>query len=954
MTDRSAVCVVRVDIDAPAPCLPVASPRPRVGWRVEAREPAWRQEHAEVRWVVAGRTRYARIAGESRFRIAWPFAALEPRETGALSVRVVGVDGSVSAWSDPVRVVAGFLADDEWHAEWIGHPAPQAHAQPALLRCEFDLPDRGSDAPAVVRALLYASAVGGYRAAVNGRDVADHVLAPGWTPYSSRTVHDTVEVTPLVRAGRNCLSLRAAGLWATEHFGFRQNARPRYGDQPRVAAQLLLEFADGSRRWVRTGPSWTASTGALLASGLYAGETYDARAQPVDAAGREWDEPGFDDGSWAPARVYPRETIPGPRVSPPVRRIEQRHPVARIATDDGATILDFGQNLVGRLRLRVAGPRGTRITLRHAEVLEHGRLGTRPLRRAAATDRYTLAGTGTEVWEPEFTFHGFRYAEVSGWPGEIPEGAVTAVVVHSDLERTGSFRTSHPLLQRLHDNVVWSLRGNFLSIPTDCPQRDERLGWTGDIQVFAPTAAFLYDVRGLLDSWLRDLALEQAADGTVPFVVPDVIGIARPAAAWGDAAVIVPDVLERLLGDADTVRRQYPSAKAWVDRCLELAGPTRVWEGGFQFGDWLDPTAPPDRPAQAMTSTGLVATAQLARSARVLARAAALCGESADAVAYAAVAEEVTAAFVREFVTPAGRLMSDTPTAYALALVFELLPEELRRAAGDRLADLVRENGYRIATGFVGTPLVLDALTMTGHDAQAARLLLQTRCPSWLYPVTMGATTIWERWDSMLPDGSINPGDMTSFNHYALGAVADWMHRVLAGMTALEPGYRRIRIAPHPLVGIDDAAVTYASPFGQIEVGWRRDGARVVVEAVLPTGVEALVRLPGASADVVVGTGTYRWEVVVAEPPVPASVSLDSALAEIIDDADALAVVVDALDAHRPGAADAMFAATRWTRGQTLAEVVFQYASPAVQAQIGGRLASLSASRQSAAPPSGD
>ncbi len=258
------------------------------------------------------------------------------------------------------------------------------------------------------------------------------------------------------------------------------------------------------------------------------------------------------------------------------------------------------------------------------------------------------------MWEPEFTFHGFRYAEVSGWPGEIPEGAVTAVVVHSDLERTGSFRTSHPLLQRLHDNVVWSLRGNVVSIPTDCPQRDERLGWTGDIQVFAPTAAFLYDVRGFLDSWLRDLALEQAADGTVPFVVPDVIGIARPAAAWGDAAVIVPDVLERLLGDADTVRRQYPSAKAWVDRCLELAGPTRVWEGGFQFGDWLDPTAPPDRPAQAMTSTGLVATAQLARSARVLARGAALCGESADAVAYAAVAEEVTAAFVREFVTPPG------------------------------------------------------------------------------------------------------------------------------------------------------------------------------------------------------------------------------------------------------------------------------------------------------------
>ncbi len=451
----------------------------------------------------------------------------------------------------------------------VDRPPRAAGSRPAgAVAVRVRPPDCGSDAPAVVRALLYASAVGGYRAAVNGRDVDDHVLAPGWTPYSSRTVHDTVEVTSLVRAGRNCLSLRAAGLWATEHFGFRQNARPRYGDQPRVAAQLLLEFADGSRRWVRTDASWTASTGALLASGLYAGETYDARAQPVDAAAGN----GTNRGSMT-ARGRRRACIHVRRF--PVRGSRPR--AADRAAASGRADRDRRRRDDPRLRSESRGPaaparRGPPGYADHAPSRRSAR--ARSPRHASASPRrgdrpLHARGHRTEVWEPEFTFHGFRYAEVSGWPGEIAEGAVTAVVVHSDLERTGSFRTSHPLLQRLHDNVVWSLRGNVVSIPTDCPQRDERLGWTGDIQVFAPTAAFLYDVRGFLDSWLRDLALEQAADGTVPFVVPDVIGIARPAAAWGDAAVIVPDVLERLLGDADTVRRQYPSAKAWVDRCLE-------------------------------------------------------------------------------------------------------------------------------------------------------------------------------------------------------------------------------------------------------------------------------------------------------------------------------------------------------------------------------------------------
>jgi alpha-L-rhamnosidase len=910
-----------VRVDAPRVGDPVPTPRPAISWRIETTDATWRQLAAELRWESDGEVTLARIEGEDRLRTRWPFTPLRARQRGALRVRLTGIDGATGDWSAPVEVAAGFLDDGEWDADWIAHPAPDRHAQPTVLQHRFA-------ASGIVRATLYATAVGSYQAEVNGVDVDDHVFKPGWTPFDKRTVHDTTDVTALLREGENTLTFRLAGTWATERFGFRQNAQPRYGEQPRLAAQLLLEHADGSAQWIRTGPAWRGSSGPITDSGLYEGEHHDARLSPAQGE---------------PVRVVDPAPAPDARISPPVRRIEERPVTAVLPSPEGSVLLDFGQNLVGRLRIHVSGPRGTTVTIRHAEVLEDGRLGVRPLRRALSTDSYTLAGTGDEVWEPEFTFHGFRYAEITGWPGTFDPDDVTAIVIHSDMTRTGWFQTSHPLLQKLHDNVVWSLRGNFLSIPTDCPQRDERLGWTGDIQVFAPTAGFLYDVRGFLDSWLRDLTLEQDAGGTVPFVVPDVLGLSRPAAAWGDAAVVVPDVLERLFGDTDTLARQYPSARAWVDLCVRLAGPRRIWEGDFQFGDWLDPTAPPDRPGHAMTATGLVATAYLARSARLLARAATLLDKAQDAAHYRAVSDDVRAAFIREYVTPAGRMISDTPTSYALGIVFDLLPESMRAAAGARLADLVRENGYRIATGFVGTPLILDALTATGHDGTAARLLLETGCPSWLYPVTMGATTIWERWDSMLPDGSINPGDMTSFNHYALGAVADWMHRELGGLSVLAPGAQRIRIAPRPLPGIDDAAVTLDSASGRIEVAWVRAGEDVHVRATIPSGVVAEVRT--AQGEHSLGAGIHEWTLPAPSPEPVGAVGLDSSLAQVMDDPVALAVVERALAEHRPAAVDSMRTGTRWTRGQTLAEVVFQYASPAVQREIARRLAALTTSR---------
>ncbi|GAB3934598.1 hypothetical protein GCM10027614_07900 [Micromonospora vulcania] len=512
--------------------------------------------------------------------------------------------------------------------------------------------------------------------------------------------------------------------------------------------------------------------------------------------------------------------------------------------------------------------------VRHAEVLEDGELGVRPLRTARATDAYVLAGPEEVTLESELTFHGFRYAEVTGVP-DLRAEDLEAVVIGSDLRRTGWFESSHPLLDRFHENVVWGMRGNFVDVPTDCPQRDERLGWTGDIQVFSPTASFLFDSAGLLTGWLADLAAEQQKDGSVPYVIPDVLRQPGPAtAAWGDAATIVPWVLYQRFGDRGLLHRQLPSMRAWVDRMAALAGDDLLWAGGFQFGDWLDPTAPPEDPFRAKADPDVIATAHLARSAEIVARAAEVVGDDERAREYADLAERVRAAFAREYTTPGGRVLGDAPTTYALALQWALLPDERqRRRAGRRLADLVRIAGFRISTGFVGTPLMTDALTDAGEPELAYRLLLQTGCPSWLYPVTMGATTVWERWDSMLPDGTINPGEMTSFNHYALGAVADWLHRRVAGLAPAAPAYRRIEVRPLPNARLTRAAARHLTPYGEAAVAWERADGRLRLEVRVPVGATAVVHVPGDGEPVEVRHGRHEWTVDDAyaqEAPLPA------------------------------------------------------------------------------------
>jgi alpha-L-rhamnosidase len=810
-------------------------------------------------------------------------------------VRVWGTDGKGSDWSQLYPVEAGLLVPADWTAQFVtpatGNDESQSSPAP-LLRKEFEV------RKGFTQARLYITALGLYEAQLNGNPIGDQVLAPGWTSYHHRLRYQTFDVTNLLTEGPNALGAILGEGWFKGRFGYAGGRTNIYGDKLALLAQLEVTYADGSTERIVTDESWRTAVGPVLESTLYDGETYDAR---LERAG--WSVPGYDANDWSGVSLVEWDfaTLEAP-LGPPVRRIQEVSPVSITKSPSGRTILDFGQNLVGRLRLTVKGEAGQTITLRHAEVLQDGELCTRPLRHAKATDRYTLRGAAPETYEPHFTFHGFRYAEVEGWPGPLKTEDITAIVCHSDMERTGWFECSDPLINRLHENAVWSMRGNFLDLPTDCPQRDERLGWTGDIQVFSPTATFLYDCAGFLSSWLADLAAEQTEEGIVPFIIPNILEEAPvPTAAWGDAAVFVPWVLYQRFGDKGILERQFESMRGWVDCLAAVSGDNLLWDEGFQFGDWLDPAAPPDEPGNASTDRHLLATAYFARSAELVGQAAGLLGKNEEAKRYLELAAKVRQAFNNEYVTPNGRMMSDATTAYSLALEFDLLPTPQQRThAGERLVQLVRESGYHISTGFVGTPLICDALCSMGEYETAFRLITQRENPSWLYPVTMGATTIWERWDSMLPDGTVNPGEMTSFNHYALGAVADWLHRVIGGLAPAAPGYHHIEIKPVPGGGLTHAHARHQTPYGMAECAWTLDNDQIEVRVQIPPNTTARVTLPRSEKEPVeVGSGMQCWSYRYQEPKSRRPpLSLDSRVNEFLDNPEAYQLIVKVISRH--------------------------------------------------------
>ncbi|HTV12516.1 MAG TPA: glycoside hydrolase family 78 protein [Acidimicrobiales bacterium] len=838
--------------------------RPRVSWKTLAEE-HWSQVAYQLE-LTRGQltTTSGRIRSAESILVPWPGEPLQSRERVEVRVRVWGEDGP-SEWSTKSVVEAGLLHALDWKAvpvgpNWREDPSSSTRLPP-LVRREFAI------SGPVVRARLYVSAHGLYDVELNGARVGRDAMAPGWSAYASRLRYFTYDVTELVSEGDNAIGAWLGDGWYRGRLGWDQGHSNVYGEDIALIAQLEVMTADGNSSVVATDETWRASRGPVVASGIYDGEIYDAREEQDG-----WSRPGFDDSAWAPVAVVARDpsTLVAPD-GPPVRCTDEVRPVSVIRTPNGHMVLDLGQNLVGRIWSGAKGERGRVVTMSTAEVMQDNEIYTRPLRNAKSTDVYVMAGRTLEQWEPRFTLHGFRYVQVDGWPGDIEaavaNGDLVARVYHTDMDRTGWFECSDTLVNRLHQNVVWGMRGNFIDIPTDCPQRDERFGWTGDIQVFAPTAAFLFDCTGMLASWLRDLSAEQERYGTVPLFVPVVPtnvawSAAQPRAVWGDAAVLVPWVLYESSGDIALLERQYESAKAWVDQVSGLAGGDRLWDDGPQFGDWLDPVAPVDDPSNGATDRHLVATAYFAWSSSRLALMARALDREEDSERYALLAQEVRDAFAVHYVDGSGRMASDSQTAYALAICFDLLPSDQLSAASSRLVELVDANEGRIGTGFAGTPLIAEALTRVGEVASAYKLLLQRECPSWLYAVTMGATTVWERWDALLPDGSVNPGQMTSFNHYAFGAIADWLHRSVAGLAPAAPGYKEIVFRPRPGGGITSAGGRHESPYGTIAISWELVNDKISVTVRVPTGSTALVDLEGHEP-VRIGPGSHSFHHVV-------------------------------------------------------------------------------------------
>lgn len=856
--DMSGIRVVSLAAGRTGTGIGIAHARPRISWRIESFgsgvRPS-RQEAYELRAQFDDGSSLTTGCVPSQSLVAdWPFRELVSRERVQIDVRAWTDGRSVTEWSTPLTVEPALLRTDDWDAKLIG---PSREIETGRESAVFRVRRSFESAAGILRARVYATAHGVIVPYVNGLRASENILDPGWTSYDHRLRFRTYDVTDLVREGANVIGFELAEGWYRGRFGFDHGARGIYGIRIGVLAQLEIEYDDGHRDIIATDEGWHASVGPTTFTNLYDGEETDLRLADL-----LWSSPqrGRDAPQAVSVERLDMSTLE-PADSPPVRRTQEVAPVSTTPLRESVVRYDFGQNLVGRLRITATGPAGATITIRHAEVLEGEELGVRPLRLARATDRLTLAGDPAE-WEPEFTTHGFRYAEIAVSDARVRVESISAVVVHSDMERVGWLETSNPLLNRLFENSVWGLRGNFVDLPTDCPQRDERLGWTGDINVFASTATMLYDVSGVLGSWLKDLKAEQLShsERIPPMFVPSIIREPHLAGVWGDATVGVPWALYARNADIEQLRDSYPSAKAWINLVESRLGPTGVWDTDVQLGDWLDPTAPADRPHAGRTDANLVATAYFIRSARITSQMAERLDEPEDARRYADTAARALESFRREYMTPTGRLSSDSQTAYAIAICFDLYQSGAeRRTAGDRLRALVRAAGHCVGTGFVGTALILDALTLTGSAEDAWNMLLQTAPPSFLYPVTMGATTAWERWDSMLPDGSINPGEMTSFNHYALGAVAGWMLRAIGGITSTVPGGGHVRIEPLPGGEVTWAESRQILARGEVRASWRLEDGRFQMETELPIGIEGTVALPDGSVHEITA-GVHTWE----------------------------------------------------------------------------------------------
>ena len=693
------------------------------------------------------------------------------------------------------------------------------------------------------------------------------MFRPGWTDYNKRIQYQTYDVTRLLQNGPNALGVVLGDGWYSGHVGL--TGGNNYGSQPRALVQMQITYADGTRETVLSDGSWKAATGPILSDDLLMGETYDARKE---LAG--WNMPGYNDGAWQAAQALSmddkalneRKQAASPSAqnaafSPPllvsqpdqsVQVVDELKPRSVMQKPDGAYVFDLGQNMVGWARLRVHAEAGTTIRARFAEMLNpDGTIYTTNLRGAKATDYYTCRGDKEEVWEPSFTFHGFRYVELTGLKSKPDLNAVTGVVITSAAPETGTFTCSSPLVNQLQHNILWGQHGNYLEVPTDCPQRDERLGWMGDAQIFVRTACFNNDIAAFMTKWTQDVVDAQSPEGGFSDVTPRMGDPADGAPAWGDAGVIVPWTIYECYGDTRLIAERYPAMQKWIEY-IHKANPGLIWRNraNNNFGDWLNTGS--DTPREVLS------TAYFAYSTRLLSRMAQAIGKEDDAKQYEDLFQQIKAAFNAALVGPDGRIKGDTQTAYVLALRFDLLPEDKRKLAANYLVqDILDKRKGHLSTGFLGVGYLTPTLTATGHLDVAYRLLNNDTYPSWGYSIRHGATTIWERWDGWTEEKGFQDPGMNSFNHYSLGSVGEWMYASVAGidLDPAHPGYKHILLHPHPGGGLTYARAAYDSIHGRIVSDWKLENGAFKYRIEVPANTTATVWVPAQSADGVMEGG---------------------------------------------------------------------------------------------------
>ncbi|HET6627013.1 MAG TPA: family 78 glycoside hydrolase catalytic domain [Nocardioidaceae bacterium] len=710
-----------------------------------------------------------------------------------------------------------------------GVMATEKQALP-LLRHDFDL------AKQVASARLYSTALGVYRAEINGHRVGDQELAPGWTDYSQLVQYQVYDVTNQLQQGQNTVGAELSTGWYAGNLAWHG---PRhYGSDPAFLARLEVTFEDGTTKVISTDETWTTTPGPVLEADLLMGETYDFRREVPG-----WSEPDAT-GDWRPVRVLPPS--PGElhaQTDPPVRVTEERQAVERTSPQPDVSIYDMGQNMVGWVKVRLTGQSGDRVTIRHGEVLNpDGTLYTANLRTAKATETVFLGKDGTVEFSPDFTSHGFRYVEITGLENPPAAEDVTGIVVGTDNPDAATFTTSDAMLNQLQSNITWGIRGNFLSVPTDTPARDERLGYSGDLNAIVDTAVFNQDAYAFLSKWLRDMRLRQHPNGVMPMIAPGIdpgTGEPTATAGWGDGFITVTHALWRNFGDTSVIDENWSAMVRLVDHWTSVAQ-NGIVPDGHGIGDWLNLNDP--------TPDTFLATAYYAQDALLLSEMAEATGRENAAARFRALFEEVRTAFTDRFIDADGKVGSGSQAGYAMAIDMGLVPEAKLDAVGEEFVAAIEAHDWHLTTGFLGTPHLLPALSAVGREDVAYRLLLEKEYPSWLYEVTMGATTTWERWDSMRPDGSFQDPGMNSFNHYAYGAVGEWMYTAIAGITATGPGYSTFRVAPRPGGGLTHASVSHDSPYGEIRSAWRKVTAdRLTLDVSVPANTVARVHVPAVS-----------------------------------------------------------------------------------------------------------